>query len=358
MRGDFPLDRRTRMSDIGYHPSLNTLCEAAALTRCGMQCLPVPLTAPGEPAWDQLRGREKRAHQRFVWRQHVDLAARVAAVPPGVPILVREFSTLPLAMLAGRFRPVRERLFLLVNHNLQWAVRSAAERLGLIGLERAGFRFLFFETLDLAPLKRWRFHPGRHGTLPLPVTGARSGPPTRPAGPLRVGLAGQYRLEKGMDQALASLLAEREIPCRLRIGIPNPDAFLRSSPLADRRADYDLVDTGDPAVFRRFLEDCDVIVLNYEESAYAYRPSGLMADAAACGVPVVIPDLPVQREQMRYPGPVGEVKAAGESLWAAVSRAAAGARTGRYDFAAYARARSREALAGILDARVAEARSR
>lgn len=342
------------MSEIGYHSSLDALCAAAALTHGGLQCLCVPLAAPGEAAWDQLRGPAKRAHQRFVWRQHTDLVARVSALPPDVPILVREFSTLPLAMLSRRFRPFRDRLLFLVNHNLQWAVRSAPERLAFRALNRAGFHFVFFETLDLEPLRRWGFRSGSHAAIPLPVETPPPVPRPRADGPWRIGLAGQYRLEKGMEPALRSLLESSGGRIRPRLGIPNPDEFFRVSPLADRRAGFDWEDTSDPARFRRFLSDCDAILLNYDPAAYAYRPSGLMADAAACGTPVVLPDLPVQRVQVSAPVPVGEVRRDGESWPEAVIRVAAAGRAGSYDFAAYARARSREALAGSLDRIVRE----
>lgn len=335
------------MSGIGYHPVLDVLCEAAASTPCGMRCLRVPLTAPDEPAWDRLAGREKRVHQRFVWRQHADLADRVAALPREVPILVREFSTVPLAVMAARFRPHRDRILFLVNHNLQWAVRSPVERLAFRALNRAEFHFVFFETLDLEPLRDWGFRPASHAAIPLPVAAP---PPTarpRPEGPWRIGLAGQYRMEKGMDSALESLLEEGGL--RPRIGIPNPDEFFRASPLAARRDEFEWEDTADPGRFRNFLINCDAILLNYDPVSYAYRPSGLMADAASAGVPVVLPDLPVQRVQVSTPVPVGEIRRAGETWASAAVRVAAGGRAGAYDFAAYARARSREALAVSLD---------
>lgn len=158
-----------------------------------------------------------------------------------------------------------------------------------------------------------------------------------------------------MDPAIFNLLDARDLSCRLRVGVPNLDEFRRFSPAYARRGEYEIADTQAPGAFRKFLEECDVIVLNYEASAYAYRPSGLMADAAGCGVPVVIPNLPVQRVQVRTPVPIGEVRAAGEPLSTAVIRAAAAGRARRYDFAAYARARSQDALTRILDARVAEA---
>lgn len=343
------------MSAIGYHASLDELTAAADLTRCGLLCLPVPLADPqsGAGVWDRLEGRARRAHRRFVWRQHALLADRIRA-NPGRPVLVREFSTWPFLFRAPRLFRERGRILLLVNHNLQWAVRGAVQRLGFRLLERLGFRFLFLETGDLAPLRDWGFRMARHGVLPFCSAGLPEPRPDPGSGPLRIGLAGQYRREKGMDEALRELLDEQTGEWILRVGVPDPGDFLSRSPAAARRDGFELVNTAEPAAFRAFLRSCDVLVLNYDPAAYAYRPSGLVADAAAAGLPVVLRDLPVQRVQVSAPVPVGDVRRAGESWARAALRVAAAGRTGAYDFAAYARARAREPLARALDGIVGE----
>ncbi|MDZ4198247.1 MAG: hypothetical protein U1E27_03080, partial [Kiritimatiellia bacterium] len=273
------------MTDMRYHRVLDGLAEAAGRTACGMRCLSVPLAAPGEPVWDRLSGRALREHRRFVFRQHFDLIRRVKDIPSGSPVLIREFSSIPLALLAPCFFSRRRDLFWLVNHNLQWAVQSAAERTAFVGLARVGFRFAFFETAELEPLERWRIRSECRRTLPLPVAGP---PPSRsasPGPPWRVGLVGEYRKEKGMDTALAGLLDARDPRVRLRVGVPNPEAF-QESPLWARRTEFEWVNTRDESAFRAFLSGCDVVLMNYAAAAYAYRPSGLLADAAAAGVAV------------------------------------------------------------------------
>ncbi|MDZ4198935.1 MAG: hypothetical protein U1E27_06575, partial [Kiritimatiellia bacterium] len=70
-----------------------------------------------------------------------------------------------------------------------------------------------------------------------------------------------------------------------------------------------------------------------------------------------VPDLPVQRIQIRSPVPVGEVRSAGENGIEVAVRAAERLHAGGYDFAAYAAARSPSALAEILDGWVAGEKS-
>lgn len=336
------------MTEIGYHRVLDSLKEAASRTRCGMLCLAVPLSEPGKPVWDSLRGAARLAHKRFVFREHVAAIRRLAESPPPGPILFREFSTLPMAWLAPRLRPFRDRVFLLINHNLQWAMNSTAQRLGLRRLERAGFRFVFFETVPAEPLRSLGLNPDLHRSLPLPVAACPPPRATRLHTPPRIGIVGQYRREKGMDAAIFELLNQHTIPLRLRIGVPNPDVF-RHAPAFARRAEFELLDTGADADYHRFLSECDLLVLNYEASSYTWRPSGLIADAAAAGTPVITPDFPVQRIQSQTPGPIGELRRVGEPIETVLARALDGLRAGRYDFEQYARARSPDALARLLD---------
>lgn len=336
------------MNDFRYHGALDGLDEAARLTRRSFRCLSVPLAAPGEATWDRLRGVDRLQHQAFVFRQHLTLSRRVRELPESAPILIREFSTLPLAVLAGRFRPRHRPCFAMVHHNLQWALRSPLQRLGLRALDQAGFRFVFFETKPDAINHQLGLRMDRHVTLPHPALPPQANPPKPAPEPPHIGLAGQYRREKGMDDALLKLLDVGPLPFRIRVGIPNPDEF-RASRAFVRRAEFDLVDTREDAVFRSFLADCDALLLSYEPSAYEYRPSGLIADAVAAGTPVVAPDFPLQRAQVLEPVPIGEIRAAGEPMLSAITRALDGARSGIYDFKAYAAARAPERLADIMD---------
>jgi glycosyltransferase involved in cell wall biosynthesis len=51
----------------------------------------------------------------------------------------------------------------------------------------------------------------------------------------------------------------------------------------------------------------DVAVFYYDRGAYEYRTSGIVADAIACGVPVICPNFPVLVRQVNWPAPLGLV---------------------------------------------------
>jgi len=336
-----------------YHQALEPLAEAAARTRRGVICLPVPLAPAGGLGWAERWGAGALRHKAFVLAQHGRLVRRIAATRgAGRPVLVREFSTVPLWLVAGALRRDRDRLLFVVNHNLQWALHGRTEARAFRRLDRAGFRFAFFETLDTPARRNWGFDPARHAALRFPVADRPADAPPLP--PLRdrplVGLAGHFRAEKGMADAIAALAREPRLRGRLAVGVPNPAEFLRARSAAPADAlPLRIEDTAGDAGFHAFLARCAVVVLNYDPRTYAWRPSGLLADCAAAGTPVVIPDLPVQREQLTWPTPVGEVFQDLDDLPRAVFQALETGAAGGYDFDAYRRARGVATTAAVLD---------
>jgi glycosyltransferase involved in cell wall biosynthesis len=119
-----------------------------------------------------------------------------------------------------------------------------------------------------------------------------------------VGFIGSFRAEKSPRWALdaiAAAIAEGRFtpPIEMLIGTADAD-FL------DRWKDRATVmNTTLRADYLRALESCDVVVLPYDESAYSYRISGVLAEAVGLGCLVVAPDLPALRDQVGLPLPAG-----------------------------------------------------
>lgn len=337
-----------------FHQSLDILERAARCVRVNGVCLPVTLAPAGGLGWAERFGVGAARHKAFILAQHFRLVRR--ALPhlrQGKPVLVREFSTIPLWLVASALRRWRARLFFLVNHNLQWALNQRSEAWAFRRLERRGFRFVFFETLETPAMREWGFDPARHAMLRHPVPDM---PPddTVPRSSLRdrpfIGLIGHFRPEKGMMAALRILGREPLLRERLAVGVPNTEEFLRVwSAAPGDGLPLRVENTAGDDAFRAFLGQCAVVVLNYSARDYAWRPSGLLADCARAGVPAVIPDLPVQRVQLTWPTPVGEVFQGLEDLPRAVFQALEKGARGGYDFGAYCRARGVEAIAAALD---------
>jgi glycosyltransferase involved in cell wall biosynthesis len=313
------------MKAEAYHQSLAPLEEACRLA--GWVCLTCPLTggrlmillrhsALVSKVWKWV-GRDRRA-RRF--------------------ILVREFSTLPLLLVFPLLWPLRKRIRFLINHNLQWAARSSAERFGLRMLARLGAQWALFETQDFPNLGKFGISSDRNLVLPHPAlkSPAAEGCPKGGAGSPVVGVAGYYRPEKNMDE-LVRLLKDRLPEFGILLGIPNPEDAAH--------LDVETVSTASKEDYFKMIARCDVLVFNYSRDGYFYRASGPLADAAACGTAVVVPDFPIIGKQADG---IGEVFQTLDELPRAVECAVEKARAGQYDFDGYCRVRSVEALAGRL----------
>jgi hypothetical protein len=82
-----------------------------------------------------------------------------------------------------------------------------------------------------------------------------------------------------------------------------------------------VVDFTTEAAYTEALRSCYIVVLPYDEEAYAYRVSGVLADAVAAGAVVVAPDLPILRDQLMLPASVGTCYGSRAALGDAVVRA-------------------------------------
>lgn len=298
------------------------------MAETGWVCLPNPLAG-----W----GREGAVLWKLrVLLRHIALVFRCWGNISCPHLLIREFSTLPLLLVFPFLWPLRRKLFFLIHHNLQWAIRSGPERIGLSVLAKLGARWALFETQELDGASTFDISSPGNLVLPHPVPVEGSKVRKNGEHPV-IGVAGYYRPEKGMDE-LVRLLQEEFPMFGILLGVPNPEAVTHLSVAT--------VSTASDAEYHDMLARCDVLVQNGTADRYFYRVSGPVADAAACGTAVVAPDFPMLGKQAAG---IGEVFQTLEDLPAAVERAVEKSRAGRYDFDVYCSARSASALANHLD---------
>lgn len=322
---------------LDYHGSLGPLkeaCRIAGILYAGdLMCF----CRSSGPAAVLLRKAD-------VAYRHFRFAVRVLCAGRNRTILVRDFSNIPLALIFPLLRPFRARLLFIVNHNLQWALNRPLERAAFRLLGRLGCRFVFFEIIPQDGLRRIGMNAHNCCTLPHPVPSVEY----RRAschGICTAGIPGEYRPEKGTDELIRILLT---LPLKkLRVCVPNAAVFRRRSPFA-AHPDVEVVDTASPADYRQAVAACDVIVLNHPASGYEFRASGLIADAAAAQVPVIVPELPVLEAQISLPVSVGECFKTSGRLADAFMKTDQNLRAGTYRFEDYARARTPAALAERL----------
>jgi hypothetical protein len=246
--------------------------------------------------------------------------------------------------------PLRGRVHFLINHNLQEAHRKGLERQVLRLLHRTGCRFACFETtagfaeLGILPDRRHFL------VIPHPLPAVVVTRPPRDGLPV-VGVIGAVRAEKGSAETLATLLrlrAEGRLAARLLLGCPEAEVLALW-----RERGFEVVDTTRRAAYLEALDQCDLVILNYQRERYQYRPSGVAADALARGTVVVCPDFPLMRHQLTAPAVVGATFERLDDLEMALSQALALRAGLPAALAAHQHARDAAAIARLLDAFVA-----
>jgi hypothetical protein len=249
---------------IDYHGALAPLREACRISTADILWVEDLLRAP--PSCGTL------LRKCAVAIRHLYFVPSVWRLKKDQHMLIREFSNIPLALIFLLILPWREKLFFLVNHNLQWTVACPAEMMAFRLLGRMGCRFVFFEQIPEEPLRRLGINLKKCFSIPHPVpeTGrfrARSG------GIKKVGVIGQFRAEKGIDDLLQHLEALSP-DYDITVGLPNGAEFKKHSKFAAGTW-FELKDTSRPDAYRNTLSECDVIVLNHPASSYQFRASGL-----------------------------------------------------------------------------------
>jgi glycosyltransferase involved in cell wall biosynthesis len=311
------------------HRGLRTWSNIARLLP-ELTILRVPMHTP-----EKFRCLVKYAPTAFFFKLlgHFGLIGRIFRVPNNT-ILIREFLTVPLLLIAPFLFWQRHRLWFMCQHNIAFAHSKPSHRIVLRLLRHIGFRFVVFEDANA-----WKVIEPDVGTLdlvrsiPLPFqTELNKADRRKERSTLTVGFVGNFRKEKSPMWALdilakACVSNESLYSCELLVGTPDPE-------FRDLCAHHGrVVDTGSYSSYLDALFSCDVVVLPYDPSSYAYRSSGVLAEAVACGCAVVVPDVPTLRDQVFYPSPVGACYADQEGLIGAVQSAVALVRSGKLEAA-------------------------
>lgn len=120
-------------------------------------------------------------------------------------------------------------------------------------------------------------------------------------GKRKIGLVGKVRQGKQFDKTLDLLLKlQKKLDFLLVIGTDDFSSFSKINLDGAK-----LVNTFTKDDYLAVLASCDFIVLNYEESKYFYRCSGVAADALGTRTYVVCPNFPFMSHQIDYPAKVG-----------------------------------------------------
>jgi hypothetical protein len=218
-------------------------------------------------------------------------------------LLLREFLTVPLLLGSPALVRFRRRLVLVAVHNIQRARLRARDRSAMRALSRLGFRFLALESS--AGWREIGIDPAQGTVLDVPLVPTRDQllAPRAAKRELVFGIVGRPREEKGsrgVIERLRAALAAAGLPDRILVGRPTA-----SEPLAGEDESVEFVDTTTDDGYRRALERCAVVFIDYLRADYEYRTSGTILDAAAAAAVPVCPDFPVLRVQVATPSPIG-----------------------------------------------------
>ena len=320
-------NEKTDAMNASYHGALAPL-EAAGV-EAGMVCVSNLMAGSGRgPRPLVLLGR----HGRLLFNQ---------APLQNKKVLIRDFSSIPLAAVFPFLGAWKKKAWWLVNHNLQWAQHEYSERIAFRALGKMGVRFLFLEEVPGGALTDLGLDARRYAAVPHPVPEG-SIQRSRSGGVRTVGIVGEFRPEKGIDELLEVLKPLSSL-YRVVVALPNRADFLAQSHFA--QADwFEQVDTTSATAYHQALADCDVVLLNHPAEGYTYRASGLIADAAAAHVPVIVRKLPMLRHQVEWPVRVGRCFERLEEIPQRLQDVSEDLKAGGYDFEAYRAARSGAAL--------------
>jgi len=214
-------------------------------------------------------------------------------------ILVREFSNVPMWMISFGCRRALPRLLLLNHHNLQWALHRRWNRKAMSSLQRRGANFLFFELVPGVALKQIGMTENGCYAIRHPVKPMRE---RRGARDHDVGFFGIWKNDGETKAILRALLNDPSAP-KILIGAPNIEEARND--LGDEALSMTFVNTAAPEIFHATMQRCRWICLPYARETHEYRVSGLLSDAVANHVSVLIPDYPMLSEQMNWPEPTG-----------------------------------------------------
>ena len=244
---------------------------------------------------------------------HVELGQKILRNKSKDAIFIHGFSTefLIFTYIFSLFHS--KNIYLLTHHNIQQAAQSSIFKFLFKIYHRLGYRFIVNETSSM--LKNAGIDKrecDKHISLLHPVVeldtselitrseAARQIAPNQ-LDQKKIGVVGKMRRGKQFNKTINLLLKlQDKFNFLLTIGTDDVSVF---SNMASERVK--VVDTSTKDNYLAVLALCDLVVLNYEESKYLYRCSGVAADAIGARTYVVCPNFPMMSNQLNYPDRVG-----------------------------------------------------
>ena len=217
---------------------------------------------------------------------------------------VREYLSIPLAIVSPFWMYSSNRIFWQNNHTVQAAFMNSIHRIGLYFLRIVGAKFVSHDTDIFCKLGMLKFDQNLL-IIPFPTEFRGSLPARRwpPVGYMRVGIVGSLRPEQRSESALELIRnyrAQSKISYDIVIGSNDRDRLEQFN--AD---DVSLSFFRGEEDYWRCLESIDIVVVNYDPARYFWRTSGIVADAVSSGSVVVAPNFPVISRQLEVPNKVG-----------------------------------------------------
>ena len=244
---------------------------------------------------------------------HIELGRKILKNKHRDAIIVHGFSTefLMFTYIWSLFWT--KNIYILTHHNIQQAFHSSIISTIFKIYHALGYKFIVNETSSI--LQNIGFsdrESDRHLSLLHPVVGIDTSVyldnnkeiaklTSLGGGRKKIGIVGKIRQGKQFSKTLDLLLKlQDKLDFLLIIGT---DDLSTAVDLKSER--LELVDTASRENYFSVLAACDIVVLNYEESKYLYRCSGVAADAIGTRTYVVCPNFPLMSHQLNYPAQVG-----------------------------------------------------
>lgn len=216
-------------------------------------------------------------------------------------ILVREFSNVPMWLIGFGCRRQLSRLLLMNHHNLQWALHRKWNRKAMCQIQRWGANFLFFEFVPGDALRKAGLTEKGCFSIRHPVKPLRQR--TEPSDH-DIGFFGVWKKDADTIRIIRKALV-CDVPPVILMGAPNIGEAKQD--MKDIAPFITFVDTTTPECFHKSMQRCKWICLPYAKETHEYRVSGLLSDAIANQVSVLIPDYPVLRAQSEWPETTGAI---------------------------------------------------
>ena len=204
-----------------------------------------------------------------------------------------------------------KRVYFCVHSIQQICERTIFHRIGFKALQFLNHRGLMiaiqFERDDSVLHESYRFKPEH--SLVIPLSHPRNKALTNEIRPLpkkdkpMVGIVGMIRPDKPYGKLLRFLEKHLETNANdytLLVGTPYWNIYPE---FENSNAVH--IDTTNPSCFEQAFMECDIIVCDFLQKDFWFRPSGIINDAITFGCLVIAPEYPVFKEQISQPVNLG-----------------------------------------------------